>query len=93
MPVTDRTPARPLAPHRDGPGERRDAGSAGPPADAASSGCAVVTVDHRRPPELPFPTPLGDCPGAIRRIHRAAALIEENAHEAARYLTPRNTNR
>jgi acetyl esterase len=42
---------------------------------ANASGCVVVTVDYRRPPEHPFPAPLDDCLEAIRWIHRDARRL------------------
>ncbi|MEO3829756.1 alpha/beta hydrolase [Actinomadura sp. B10D3] len=42
---------------------------------ARASGCAVVAVAYRRPPEHPFPAPLDDCLEAIRWVHRDAARL------------------
>jgi acetyl esterase/lipase len=36
-------------------------------------GCAVVSVDWRRPPDHPFPAPMDDCYAGLSWTHRSAA--------------------
>lgn len=42
---------------------------------ANTSGCVVVTVDHRRAPEHKFPAPLDDCLTAVRWVHGNAEYL------------------
>jgi acetyl esterase/lipase len=38
-------------------------------------GCAVVSVDWRRPPDHPFPAPMDDCYAGLSWTHRSAAEL------------------
>jgi acetyl esterase/lipase len=38
-------------------------------------GCAVVSVDWRRPPEHPFPAPMDDCYAGLAWTHRSAGEL------------------
>ncbi len=40
-----------------------------------SVGCAVVSVDWRRPPEHPFPAPMDDCYAGLAWAYRSAAEL------------------
>ncbi len=42
---------------------------------AADTGCAVVSVDYRLAPELPFPTPCDDAIGAVRWLANAREAL------------------
>jgi acetyl esterase/lipase len=40
---------------------------------ATEAGCAVVSVDYRKPPEHKYPAPTDDCFAAVDWVHRTAA--------------------
>lgn len=50
---------------------------------AIHSGCAVVSVDYRRAPEHPFPTPLEDCYDATAIVTQQGATLGVDASRLA----------
>jgi len=50
---------------------------------ANRSGCVVISVDYRRPPEHPFPTPLEDCYAATRYAAGLGAELGAGARRIA----------
>jgi acetyl esterase len=50
---------------------------------AVASGCLVVSVDYRRPPEAPYPAALDDCSAAVRWLAANAAAIGGDGNRLA----------
>jgi acetyl esterase/lipase len=50
---------------------------------ALESGCVVVSVDYRRPPESPFPGPTEDCYAALCWVAAAAEELRVDAERLA----------
>lgn len=47
------------------------------------SNCLVVSVDYRRSPEYPFPTPAEDCYAAVHWVHQNGAALGGNTQKIA----------